>query len=285
MFLFGNIIATAIEQNAGVINTAFSEFADYFVGTQNDVFCRYPNKTTPHFLNSPKIRNLFQDLTKKVALSAKEGILSKILRSSILYIETGWDSTVDEPGGEIKLDETLSDQSIQDKSIFFFDGPLFTNHPGMYKHKAQIKAYFQPVREVQNTVEKFTAHLHDNVDILVGVHMRLGDYASFSEGRFMFTPAQYSVKMHQVRALFPGKKVRFCITSNEKQDSNNFSEFDHILGTGDPLEDLYSLAKCDYIIGPPSTYSAWAAYYGSKFICHFESIEKTIQLSDFYLRS
>ncbi|MCJ7694471.1 MAG: hypothetical protein MUO40_03510, partial [Anaerolineaceae bacterium] len=80
-------------------------------------------------------------------------------------------------------------------------------------------------------------------------------------------------------------KVRFLITSNEKQDSNYFSEFDHVIGNGHPIEDLYSLAKCDYITGPPSTYSSWAAYYGSKFIHHFETIDKPIQLSDFYLRS
>ncbi|MCJ7694154.1 MAG: hypothetical protein MUO40_01895, partial [Anaerolineaceae bacterium] len=252
MFLFGNIIATAIEHNAVVINTAFSEFSDYFVGTQNDAFCRFPNKRTPHFLNSPKIRNNLHRWIEKVAHSAKSGNLSRILKNSLVYVDSGWTSTVDEPEGEKALDTLLYKQLIQNRSLIFFDGPLFTNHPGMYKHKAQIKAFFQPVREIQANVEAFTEHLHDEVDLLIGVHMRLGDYASFSGGRFMFTPAQYSEKMHQAQALFPGKKVRFLITSNEKQDSNYFSEFDHVIGNGHPIEDLYSLAKCDYITGPPS---------------------------------
>ncbi|HAX17707.1 MAG TPA: hypothetical protein DCY00_03825 [Actinobacteria bacterium] len=28
------------------------------------------------------------------------------------------------------------------------------------------------------------------------------------------------------------------------------------------IEDLYSLALCDYIFGPPSTFSMWASFYG-----------------------
>ena len=30
----------------------------------------------------------------------------------------------------------------------------------------------------------------------------------------------------------------------------------------DCMTDLYALSRCDYIIGPPSTFSQWASYYG-----------------------
>jgi hypothetical protein len=32
--------------------------------------------------------------------------------------------------------------------------------------------------------------------------------------------------------------------------------------------DLYSLARCDYVFGPPSTYSQWASFYGNKPLLH-----------------
>ena len=285
MFLFGNIIATAIEHKGLVINTAFSEFAHHFVGTHNNAFCRYPIKTTPKFMNTPRFRSYLHHWVEKVAKSAKSGALKNKFKRSLLYLESGWTSTIDDPEGQKALDTLPYKQIIQNRSLVFLDGPLFTNHPGMHTYKTQIKAYFQPVRSIQVKIDAFTKHIHDDVDILVGVHMRLGDYASFSEGRFMFTPKQYSEKMRQVCMLFPGKKVRFLITSNEKQDPTNFLEFDHLLGDGNPIVDLYSLAKCDYIIGPPSTYSSWAAYYGGKYIHHFDSIDQPLQLSDFYLRS
>jgi hypothetical protein len=28
--------------------------------------------------------------------------------------------------------------------------------------------------------------------------------------------------------------------------------------------DLYALARCDYIMGPPSTYTQWASFYGNR---------------------
>ena len=31
---------------------------------------------------------------------------------------------------------------------------------------------------------------------------------------------------------------------------------------GTALEDLHALAGCDYLIGPPSTFGAWASFHG-----------------------
>jgi hypothetical protein len=36
-----------------------------------------------------------------------------------------------------------------------------------------------------------------------------------------------------------------------------------LAGPGHFIEDLYALASCDYIIGPPSTFSQWASFYGN----------------------
>ena len=30
------------------------------------------------------------------------------------------------------------------------------------------------------------------------------------------------------------------------------------------MSDLYALAGCDYILGPPGTFSQWASFYGEK---------------------
>ncbi|MEA5612883.1 hypothetical protein VB671_09130 [Nodularia spumigena UHCC 0040] len=38
-----------------------------------------------------------------------------------------------------------------------------------------------------------------------------------------------------------------------------------------PVIDLYTLSKCDYIVGPVSTFSEWAAFYGNKLLYHLSS--------------
>lgn len=36
------------------------------------------------------------------------------------------------------------------------------------------------------------------------------------------------------------------------------------MGLGHFIEDMYTLAECDYIFGPPSTYTMWASFYGKR---------------------
>jgi hypothetical protein len=71
--------------------------------------------------------------------------------------------------------------------------------------------------------------------------------------------------------------LSFIICTNEKNillpATQNFSvlnEERHF------VEDLYLLAKCDYIIGPPSTFSLWASFYGSKPLYMIRDLETNI---------
>ena len=41
-------------------------------------------------------------------------------------------------------------------------------------------------------------------------------------------------------------------------------------GPGDPVGDLFALAGCDRVIGPPSTFSQWAAFFGDVPICFLD---------------
>lgn len=47
-----------------------------------------------------------------------------------------------------------------------------------------------------------------------------------------------------------------------------FAGFQATFGSGDTVEDLYALAECDYLIGPPSTFTVWASFYGNVPLCH-----------------
>jgi hypothetical protein len=59
-----------------------------------------------------------------------------------------------------------------------------------------------------------------------------------------------------------GKSCAFFICSNEAIDPDSFKDFLALSGQRHFIVDLYSLAACDVIIGPPSTFSQWAAFYG-----------------------
>ena len=62
--------------------------------------------------------------------------------------------------------------------------------------------------------------------------------------------------MREMQVLFSAQtRVRFLLLSNEAIAAADFAEFDTGRSTNYPLEDLYAITGCDYIMGPLSTYS------------------------------
>jgi hypothetical protein len=45
--------------------------------------------------------------------------------------------------------------------------------------------------------------------------------------------------------------------------------------------DLYALARCDYIMGPPSTYTQWASFYGNQPLYHLRSGDDRVEREKF----
>lgn len=150
------------------------------------------------------------------------------------------------------------------------------------KHYATITNIFQPAPDVLERVN--TAFEYEKPCIIIGVHVRKGDYKNFKGGMFYYDTDIYCSFMKQMQDLLneDGRKVKFFICSNESVDEEIKSRFHLINLTGsDAITDLCSLSNCDYIIGPPSTFSQWASFMGKvplKFIAHKE---EKIALSDF----
>lgn len=63
-------------------------------------------------------------------------------------------------------------------------------------------------------------------------------------------------------ALLPNKTVIFLIFSNKTIEKKDFKKYNFDICSGNFIEDQLCLAACDYIMGPPSTYSMWASFYG-----------------------
>lgn len=150
------------------------------------------------------------------------------------------------------------------------------------KHYATIKNIFQPASVVMEEVDN--VFKYQKPGIIVGVHVRKGDYKNFKGGIYYYDTDIYCSFMKQMQDLLneDGRKVNFFIFSNEPVDEEIMSRFSLINFKGsDAITDLYSLSQCDYIIGPPSTFSQWASFMGRvplKFIAHKQ---EKIALSDF----
>lgn len=148
------------------------------------------------------------------------------------------------------------------------------------KHQEDVRKYFAFKDEIVTTAKERVYKKEGKIN--VGVHIRRGDYKSFNNGVWYYTDQQYVLWM---KKLSEGKNVRFFIASNEKIDSEpyNSAGLDIILLNGSAVEDLCALSLCDYIMGPPSTYSWWAAMYGNSPRLILDSAEKEYSWEDFLL--
>jgi hypothetical protein len=54
-----------------------------------------------------------------------------------------------------------------------------------------------------------------------------------------------------------------------------------IPGPGHVVQDMYALARCDYLLGPPSTFTIWSSFYGRVPLCHVESPDQELALASF----
>lgn len=145
----------------------------------------------------------------------------------------------------------------------------------------KIKLLFQPESKYIKHIQDFFSHKKKN-HIIIGIHVRRGDYKIYRNGIWYFEDEVYLNYIRQIKNLFPENiKISFFISSNEKNHIED-SEIDFIkLNNTNMIQDLFTLSKCDYILGPHSTFSMWASFYGQKPLRFIETAHDIIYLDDF----
>ena len=152
---------------------------------------------------------------------------------------------------------------IGEARVVLVNGWNFRAHGLTLRHGEEIRRYFRPIRPLEEASRAVVEGLRKNADLVVGVHVRRGDYATWQNGNFFFELARYAAWMRQLAEQFPGQRLAFFVCSNEPLAESDFAGLSVGFGQGHPVSDLYGLGECDYLFGPPSTYSQWASFYGT----------------------
>jgi hypothetical protein len=125
-----------------------------------------------------------------------------------------------------------------------------------------------------NKAERMIARMKQSADIVVGVHIRRGDYATWNDGRFFYELEDYHQFMLRIQQLYKDQRVSFFISSNEAFSLDIFKGCTCERFGKEPsgaILDLYTLSCCDRIIGPFSSYSRWASFIGEVPLCFLET--------------
>lgn len=147
-----------------------------------------------------------------------------------------------------------------------------------------LKRIFRPKEEIMQKAEGLISNMKKNADIVVGVHIRRGDYATWHEGRFFYELEEYHQFMLRVKELYKDKRVSFFISSNEDFSLEQFTNCECSKSgkeSSGAILDLYTLSLCSLIIGPFSSYSRWASFIGEVPLCFLESKEQQFTKDSF----
>ena len=276
--LFANVIGFAAEHGHRVVNVAFHSYAHLFETTRRDIYCRYP---------VPRRRSLFDVIPGVAPALRKTRFLyhcihqaSKlnhrfpILGRKVLTLREVSSQT-------IVLDSPEVRSRMADAKIVFVHGWRIRAPQSVRRQADIIRDYFRPIAGLEQASRQPVDGLRQKADVVIGVHVRLGDNWKWHGGKYYFPVSQYVTWMHELAAQFPGRKVSFLVCSDESRSEAEFPGLSVGLGPGSVVGDLYALARCDYIMGPPSTFTQWASFYGNHPMLSLDSGDQRIDRDKF----
>ena len=165
--------------------------------------------------------------------------------------------------------------------IFLWDW-AFRNHDGVKRHCARIRSYLRAKDAFIARAKDIVARVRENAEVVVGVHIRRGDYKWAYDGKYHYSDNDYLCRLKDFERS-AGRKTCFIIVSNEPVNCEFFSSngVSVVNASASAPEDVVTLSECDYIMGPPSTFSGFASYYGNKPICRILDREQRIEIGAF----
>ncbi|MDT3405171.1 hypothetical protein [Mucilaginibacter terrae] len=267
LFHFSSFIANAIEYKYKLVYPCFDEYEPFFAATSVDNFNGLP--ISVNILKGGIYNNLIVKYLNKINHKLPFGLVYHDIKD---YDERNEIFHLDDPGF----------QQLVHSKIVIAHGWLYRDENNLRKHKEAIKKLFAPVTIYKNEACEVIANA--GAECVIGVHIRRGDYKDFSGGSFYYDDLVYYKRMLELATLMDAmsKQYRFIICSNEKLDMASFGNLPINFEQRHFVTDLYTLAACDYIIGPPSTFSLWASYYGDVPLFMMKNREDEIlSLADF----
>ena len=155
------------------------------------------------------------------------------------------------------------------------------------KYRSEICDLFTIDDIYTNTVREkmLKAEGGDNNVVRLGVHIRRGDYAQWKDGIYCYDDETYARYINRFAALHDGEDIHVFLSTNdpdvveEKYQEMCPNVHIHYLRGNSP-QDLFMLSECDYVIGPPSTFSLVAIMYRDIPLYRMDTSDETVSLKD-----
>lgn len=258
--IFANLIAFAEARGCRIVNPTFHSYAHDFENLTGNFYCEYP---------LPVRTSLF-DRVPVACNALRSGWLlykcTRIVTRTARYVPVHGVVIADKLSGNegpVESRTEVSRRGLEDGSIVLMSDWHFRVPKLAIQHAAVIRSFLRPVGRVEKEAVGAVEVLREGADLVIGVHIRQGDYETFKNGRYFFPIARYLVWMNELSRAFAPRSVAFLVCSDVALDERAFPDLAVGFGPGNAVGDLFALSACDRLIGPVSTFTQWASFYGN----------------------
>lgn len=187
LILSAHLIAFAREHRLKLVNIAFEEYAPLFPATQADLFCRYPPARSL-LRPTPKRRRWLRRLGMRLLREAEAGRLPFVYACRLT------------DDASFPLDAEFA--KLARCRVVLVGGWLFRRLEGLAEEAPAVREYFRPPPSVEDKVRQHIQSARAGCDLLIGVHLRGGDYRNYAGG-------QYFIRLPSILRCWP--KRRRCL--------------------------------------------------------------------------
>ena len=260
LFLAAHLIAFSLKHNVPLLNLGFGEYAELFPWFNGNAAFAYPWRMTGNRPAALKLLNRFR---------RQEWL--PWMHKFRYWGDENWNfDTQDASRFLVPL--------AQGKTVLF-RAWLFRGPESVVRFREEILGVFQPDATIVALVDAAVRQWRQDDPILVGVHVRWEDY----RGTHSFIDQiGFAERMVKVAQLWPRNRVRFVLFSNEPLPEDGWRNLEVVRSSGvSPLFDLTAMSRCDYLLGPPSTFSGWASFVGKVPLLTLTQKQEPIELTQF----
>lgn len=243
LWTHAHLLAFAIDRDLGFVSTTLRNQGPWYEGIPATSFLtNAQRRIRPYALTSQTL-----SLAHRLNLRIRAAPALTLVDGELLDLE-----------GSPEMEDL-----VRTRPIVFASGLFFMASRALGAHADAVRALLTPIPAITADVDaRMHAHRARHPHH-VAVHLRRGDYRTFCDGDMFYSDEEYAVAMRAIANQLPGSTL-FHLFSDEPVDSKSFAPLDVEVWNGSAAFDLHAMSACELIVGPNSSFSQWASFYGDR---------------------
>lgn len=251
LYLFVHVLAVAMQQGLHVCNLTLQPYANWFDNLARNSWCHYPAPARGYPLHRwvRGTRALVEWLAHRQTRGGCAGWMG------IRTVALG-------PQEHLGMEKPAFMEICRNHRWVILWGWFFRADCYLERHQHSIREFLRLKKGLDPELESVLEINRKKYDWQIALHIRQGDFRTWSAGKFYIPPQVFSDHAWRILAAHPEKKIQFWVCSDEPVDLNLFPPETRTSPGFTLREDLRIITTCDFVLSGNSTLARVGAFLG-----------------------